>query len=81
MELSDIQVYLAIAGMSIGFLTALISGAKWVYHRYALGRDHRMLETVCAEIKPMQETLADHETRVTSIEERFDDHLRRPIVE
>ena len=76
MELTEIQVYLAIAGMTVGFITAIATGAKWVYHRYASGLDHRILSNVCSEIGPIKETMSDHETRVTSLEDRFDDHLR-----
>ena len=76
MELNDVQVYLAIAGMTAGFLTALITGAKWVYHRWSTSLDARILDNVCDEIGPMKVTIQEHSGKLEALEKRFNDFWR-----
>lgn len=76
MELTEIQIYLTLIAMTIGFTTALIAGAKWVYHIYLKGLNNRIITQVCSEVNPIKSTLTDHASDIKSLKDRFDDFWR-----
>ena len=73
MELADFQTYLPLIGMTVGFLTAVLTGAKWVYHKYNTALDHRIVTKVCAEVDVINKKLAEHGSAIESLKTRFKD--------
>lgn len=73
MELTEIQIYIGLivgTGATVAFG---ISGIKFLYHRYTTGLDSRISGCIQEKIAVFQQKQTEHETRIKSLEDRFDD--------
>jgi hypothetical protein len=81
MELTDLQIYIALivgTGASVTFVLHLV---KWIYHRYSQGLDSRISGCIDKRMETLSETQAKHGERIKSLEDRFHDfwkYLRGP---
>lgn len=72
MEVSDLQIYIALTVGSVAVLTTGISGMKYFYNRYTKGLDNKIAVQVDLKTKLLVECCE----KVKKLEQRFDDFWR-----
>ena len=72
MELTDIQIYIALIVGTGASVTFGISGIKWAYHRYTTGLDTRISGCIDRKVETITEVQNEHEGKLKSLEKRFE---------
>lgn len=76
MELSDIQIYIALIVGTGASVTFGISGLKYLYNRYTNGLDTRISGCINKKMESITEVQNQHSSKIKSLEDRFNDFWR-----
>lgn len=76
MELSDLQIYIALIVGTGASVTFGISGLKYLYHRYTTGLDNRISGCIDKKMETLTEVQREHSGKIKSLEDRFNDFWR-----
>lgn len=72
MELTDIQIYIALVVGTGAVVTFGISGLKWAYHKWESSINNRISGCIDRRMATITETQTDHGGKIKSLEDRFE---------